>query len=173
MPLREATLKLEARGKAGRHGAIWQIIPTFNWLLEKFEEEASGVNKAHQVNYPDQEAMEDHYKINLNNGWKKLQKYYNKLDDSPVWYAATILNPCTKRYCKKAWKDQPQWLVKCDTAFQKLWGEFKVHVAQEAQKASIPAAPSPSSYIKDRPYVGIDDHINALSNESDEDEDED
>src|SRR5436305_10140182 len=25
-PLREATLKLEARGKAGRNGAIWQII---------------------------------------------------------------------------------------------------------------------------------------------------
>ena len=72
MPLREATLKLEARGKASYHKAIWQIIPIFNWLLGKFEKEVSHVNKAHQVNYPDQEAMENHYKINLNNSWKKL-----------------------------------------------------------------------------------------------------
>ncbi|KAL2351322.1 hypothetical protein BJ546DRAFT_808235, partial [Cryomyces antarcticus] len=37
-PLREATKRLEARGATGRYGAIWEVIPTMNWLLQVFEE---------------------------------------------------------------------------------------------------------------------------------------
>jgi hypothetical protein len=37
-PIREATKLLEARGKSGLHGAIWEVIPTFYWLLKLFEE---------------------------------------------------------------------------------------------------------------------------------------
>ncbi|OLL22978.1 hypothetical protein NEOLI_005448, partial [Neolecta irregularis DAH-3] len=36
--LKEATKKLEARGRAGRHGAIWEVIPIMDWLLRTFEE---------------------------------------------------------------------------------------------------------------------------------------
>ena len=44
------------------------------------------------IDYLDQEALEDYYELALNCGWLKLLKYYNKLDDTPVYYAATILH---------------------------------------------------------------------------------
>jgi len=36
--IREAIKLLEARGKSGLHGAIWEVIPTFDWLLKLFKE---------------------------------------------------------------------------------------------------------------------------------------
>jgi len=38
LPIREATKLLKARGKSGLHGAIWEVIPIFNWLLKLFKE---------------------------------------------------------------------------------------------------------------------------------------
>lgn len=32
-PLKEAILRLEGRGKAGRFGAIYKVIPVFEYLL--------------------------------------------------------------------------------------------------------------------------------------------
>jgi hypothetical protein len=45
------------------------------------------------IDYPDQEALENYYESALNRRWLKLSKYYNKLNDIPVYYAATILHP--------------------------------------------------------------------------------
>jgi len=36
--IREATKMLKARGKSGLHGAIWEVIPILNWLLNLFKE---------------------------------------------------------------------------------------------------------------------------------------
>jgi len=34
---------LEARGKSGLHGAVWEVIPIFNWLMKLFEEKLDRV----------------------------------------------------------------------------------------------------------------------------------
>jgi hypothetical protein len=44
------------------------------------------------IDYPDQEALEDYYKLALNYSWLKLLKYYNKLNNILVYYTATILH---------------------------------------------------------------------------------
>jgi len=36
--IREATKLLKARVKLGLYGAIWEVIPIFNWLLKLFKE---------------------------------------------------------------------------------------------------------------------------------------
>ena len=36
--IREATKMLKARGKSGLYGAIWEVIPTLNWLFKLFKE---------------------------------------------------------------------------------------------------------------------------------------
>jgi len=36
-PIREAMLMVEARGKTGVYGAIWQVILMLDWLLQKFK----------------------------------------------------------------------------------------------------------------------------------------
>ena len=35
----------------------------------------------------------EHFAVNVNLGWAKLDKYYRYLKKSPVYYAATALNP--------------------------------------------------------------------------------
>lgn len=51
-PLKEATSLVEGRGKAGKHGAIWEVIPTFNWLLRVFKEKKDCVAEAIIEDYP-------------------------------------------------------------------------------------------------------------------------
>ncbi|KAI0567933.1 hypothetical protein Alg215_12469, partial [Pyrenophora tritici-repentis] len=36
-PFAEATRLLEGRGRHGRHGAIWEVLVTFEWLLDQLE----------------------------------------------------------------------------------------------------------------------------------------
>jgi hypothetical protein len=36
-PFAQATKLLEGRGKHSRHGAIWEVLITFEWLLDKLE----------------------------------------------------------------------------------------------------------------------------------------
>jgi hypothetical protein len=63
--------------------------------------------------------------MNLRAAWKKAKSYYNKLDDSPVYYAATCLHPYYKYYCENAWENKTGWLRKADEGFQELWRQYK------------------------------------------------
>ncbi|KAG9379901.1 Dimer-Tnp-hAT domain containing protein [Pyrenophora tritici-repentis] len=69
-PLKQATKRLEGRGKADR--------------LQSYEDV---IHDEHT------ESPEDHLAINLRAALVKAREYYNKLDLSPAYYAATILHP--------------------------------------------------------------------------------
>jgi hypothetical protein len=60
-PLKEATKRLEGRGKSGRFSAIYEVIPVFEYLLDGFEEH---VRPFKNVNYKQYNAPEDHLAIN-------------------------------------------------------------------------------------------------------------
>ncbi|KAI2475157.1 hypothetical protein Ptr902_13412 [Pyrenophora tritici-repentis] len=88
-PLKKATKRLEGRSKQGGFGAIAEIIPD---RVKSYED----------VNYnAHDEAPEDHFAINLNTAWAKLNDYYEKLDDTPIYYTATLLHPYYATYCEQ------------------------------------------------------------------------
>ena len=62
----------------------------------------------------------DHLYINLRAAWRKANEYYNKLDDSSIYYAVTCLHPYYKYYYENSWEDKPTWLRKANDGFQKL-----------------------------------------------------
>ncbi|PZD22260.1 hypothetical protein A1F96_11295, partial [Pyrenophora tritici-repentis] len=94
-PLKEATKRLEARGKAGRFGAIYEVIPVFEAVLAVYEQ----LLKNHEsVDYNANSAPEDHLPINLRAAWAKLNAYYTELDESPAHFAATCLHLYYKNY---------------------------------------------------------------------------
>ena len=68
----------------------------------------------------------DHLHINLRAAWNKANEYYNKLDDSAVYYAATCLHLYYKYYCENAWEHKIGWLRKAEDSFQELWREYKL-----------------------------------------------
>ncbi|KAI1569536.1 Dimer-Tnp-hAT domain containing protein [Pyrenophora tritici-repentis] len=118
-PLKSATKRLEGRGKSGRFGAIAEIIPVFEYILSYYEQRVKAY-EAVDYNAHD-EAPEDHLAINLCAVWAKISEYYAKLDDSPAYYAATILHPYYKTYCDTVWSDKPEWLVANNRNFRALW----------------------------------------------------
>ena len=70
-PLKMATTRLEGRGRSGRFGAIYEVIPVFEYLLEQFEERVKGLER---VNYALGDALEDYILINSRAAWLKLKE---------------------------------------------------------------------------------------------------
>ncbi|KAF2194220.1 hypothetical protein K469DRAFT_548714, partial [Zopfia rhizophila CBS 207.26] len=66
------------------------------------------------VDFNEADALEDHLVINVRAEWNKLQKYYKKLDDLPVYYAVTILHLYYKFYCNNSWRKHPEWIESLD-----------------------------------------------------------
>ncbi|KAI0603803.1 hypothetical protein TUN205_11958, partial [Pyrenophora tritici-repentis] len=104
-PLKLATEKLEGRGKAGKYGAIYETIPVFEYVLGALE---ARTRSYEQVDFNPPDAPEDHLFVNLRAAWSKANDYYNKLDRSPAYYAATCLHPYYKYYCENSWVDKPE-----------------------------------------------------------------
>ena len=55
----------------------------------------------------------------------KLNKYFKKLNKTPIYYIVVILHPYTKLFYENAWKDRLNWLKINNTNFQALWAEYK------------------------------------------------
>jgi hypothetical protein len=103
-PLKEATKRLEGRGKSGRFGAIYEVIPVFEAVLSVYEQLLKPYDN---VDHDGADAPEDHLPINLRAAWAKANDYYAKLDDSPAYYAAVCLHPYYKHYCETAGATSP------------------------------------------------------------------
>ncbi|KAK4903890.1 hypothetical protein LTR49_026560 [Elasticomyces elasticus] len=55
----------------------------------------------------DQTTFEHHLSTNINAGWQKLNAYYEKLDDSPIYSTSIVLHPRMKwRWIEKRWSDR-------------------------------------------------------------------
>ncbi|KAI1685866.1 hypothetical protein KJE20_03831 [Pyrenophora tritici-repentis] len=106
--LKAAIKRLEGRGASSAYGAIAKVIPVFKYLLKEYEDRVA-TYKAVDYNAHN-EALEDHLEINLRAARTKLCEYYSKLNDSLVYYAATILYPRYKKLCDVLWADKPAWL---------------------------------------------------------------
>ncbi|KAG9375608.1 hypothetical protein A1F94_013818 [Pyrenophora tritici-repentis] len=131
-PLKYATKRLEGRSKDGKYGAIYEVIPVFEYVLSKLEARAP-----------------DHLNVNLRAAWSKANDYYNKLDDSPAYYAAVCLHPYYKNYCDVAWADKADWLTSANASFQQLWAAYK------PQRARQRYTTAPSSNNIDEAIIAI------------------
>ena len=121
-PLKITTKRLEGRGKhhSSNFGAIYEVLPVFEYLLDQLEKLAEPY--ADVVFDAHEEAPEDHLHINLRNAWVKAEEYYRKLDDSPVYYAATCHNPYYKYYCENSWEHKDGWLRTANAGFKSCGG---------------------------------------------------
>jgi len=70
-----------------------RVLPSIDFILAYFEK-AKGT-------YTDDKKM----KTMVNAGWQKMNKYYNKTDQSPAYATALLLNPSRKwQYINRFWK---------------------------------------------------------------------
>ncbi|KAG9379951.1 Dimer-Tnp-hAT domain containing protein [Pyrenophora tritici-repentis] len=153
-PLKTATERLEGRGKSGGFGSIAEVIPVLEYLLSYYEQRVNSYAAVDYNAHP--EAPEDHLATNLRAAWAKADDYYSKLDDSPAYYAATILHPYYKHYLDKVWSDKPDWIATNNSSFRALWAQYD----------TLPRAVRPLRVISN----DMDEAIDALINPSSSDE---
>jgi hypothetical protein len=74
-PLKLAIKRLEGRGKGGQYGAIYEVIPVYEYILTYYEQRVMTYS---DVNYnATADAPEDHLAINLRAAWAKASDYYS------------------------------------------------------------------------------------------------
>ena len=114
----------------GKFGAIWEVLLTMEWLLKHLEE--SKTQHEHDE--------EPHLRVGCKLGWMKLDEYYARTDDSPVYLAALVLHPAFRwSTVESQWEERPDWLVKGKASVKQLWEEYKdLPVEQE----TIPEQPT-------------------------------
>jgi len=139
-PFRSATLQLQGQ-VGGCTGAIWQVLPVFERLLTHLEDQryihrpvdsqemkSNGWNdrKRKGSSEPEYLATEHHFSTNINLGWQKLDEYYARLDQSPIFCAAVVLHPRQKwRWFEKHWAGHQEWIDQAKVSIEQLWREYK------------------------------------------------
>jgi hypothetical protein len=94
---------------------VWEVIQGFEFLLEVLED-----YKKLASEIPDAE----HFRININLGWEKLNKYYSRLDETPIhrYYTALALHPAFRwGYFENEWKDKAEWVTKAKQMVREVW----------------------------------------------------
>jgi hypothetical protein len=67
------------------------------------------------------------WKASVKTAWKILDKYYELLDECPVYYTATALHPSMRwKYFEVKWKTRPDWISSARQNVKSLWeSEYK------------------------------------------------
>jgi hypothetical protein len=109
-------------GEVRLYGNMWDVAQAFEFLLTELEKWKSTAE-----NHPDPE----HFKININLGWKKLDQYYAKLTETPAYYASVVLHPQYRwNYFEQYWCDKPEWVDEAKAIVRDLWLEYKSRAVQ-------------------------------------------
>ena len=109
-PLKDATLALEGH-IGGRFGAIWRVLPQYKVVLQHFEslikqypvddQIATAEDGSEQLQHL---TAEQHFSLNVKIAWQKMDAYYTKLDNIPLYVAAVVLHPRMKwRWLEEQW----------------------------------------------------------------------
>lgn len=118
----EATIKMlkgdgqirkRKRGWTGSYGNMWDVIQGFEFLLEQLER-----FKDIAKDFPDPE----HFRININLGWQKLNKYYETLSETPMYYIGLALHPAYRwKWFERNWTDRPEWIDEAKKIVLDVW----------------------------------------------------
>lgn len=136
-PLQVATDTLQGHA-GGNFGAIWLVLPTIESLLDILEEKKlkcqAEINSQVALSqlepsYDDKNKFWSHLATSVNRGWIKLDDYYTRLDDTPVYVAAMVLHPFFKwDYCETHWSsksDKGSWTEAAKKSVDRLWQTYR------------------------------------------------
>ncbi|KAM0742703.1 hypothetical protein ACQRIT_002880 [Beauveria bassiana] len=106
--------RCRASGIRETFGSMADVLEAFEFLLSKLEDAKSQIET-----HPEPEQ----FGVNVNLGWMKLDKYYNTLRDTPVYYAAAALHPGLRwTYFDEIWgRHHPEWVEEAKQIVQQLW----------------------------------------------------
>ncbi|OAA53662.1 Ribonuclease H-like protein [Akanthomyces lecanii RCEF 1005] len=134
-PFHDATVANEGIGDS-----ISDVLPTMDYLL-------------HHIEAAKQETTLPHLAAMMETAWAKLADYYELTEDSPVYSAATVLNPSLKwAYMERTWEDKDEWIERAKDRVGQLWRDtYRATNARPPLTASMvehPLEERPNGYKK-------------------------
>ncbi|OBS15003.1 hypothetical protein FPOA_28828 [Fusarium poae] len=132
------------------HGASWEILDAYEFLLDGLET-AKGI----VAGLPEG----DHLVVNVNNAWKKLDSYYAKVGESPLIYAAAVLNPGKRWDAFDGWKALRLSTNKF-TNFKKQRRDVSGQTSASLSPCASPAATEPDEFeLWEHDHAAGDKHV--------------
>ena len=83
--------------------------------------------------------------------WHKIEKYYRLADETPIVYAAVMLNPTSKQqWFKEHWilEEQSDWLRQVTDGVKDLWREFYMPTPMSKPASTIVENDQDNMYIR-------------------------
>lgn len=129
-PFEKTTLRLEGvankAGKEGSYGAVWEVIPAFDYCFEKLKTAALSCSKE----------ADSYYRSGVDSGFLKLREYYTLSDKSRIYRAAVALHPAYRfNYFDTQWTN-PTWISAAKRATRELFDEY-LEAAATAVSTSV------------------------------------
>src|SRR6478735_10351961 len=146
----DCQVRLRKGGAEAQYGMVWQVAIAYEFLLSTLERA-----KTESADRPESSYLF----ACINSAWAKLNKYYTKLDETPIYYAATVLHPGIQwSFLTKAYGEKEEWLFAARQLIQKLWEEdYRDLPAQwEISSSNLPAAVRAREY---NPFDSFQDEL--------------
>lgn len=103
-------------------GSISDVLPTMDYLLHHVE------TATEATALPQLATM-------METAWAKLADYYELTEDSPVYSAATVLNPSVMwAYTENTWECKSKWIKRAKAPVEQLWRDQ----SEATPSASVP-----------------------------------
>jgi hypothetical protein len=138
-----ATLK-ETAGKPS-HGALWEILPVFQFLLTHWEEREK---EAKAGDFNGHEGIQSSITL----AWNATTKWYRKTDQSIAWTAAMVLHPRFKwQWFEENWTAPGEASILKSTRrkFNKLWADEYKSSADISRRSKTPEPPEQVDFLED------------------------
>lgn len=136
LPLWEMTKRIEGNASDGSHGALWEVLPMMDYILEHLE------STAKELQYkPD-----SYFKTAVDFGHLKMRSYYSRTDLTPAYRAAVVLHPALKfEYFEEKWAENKAWIEDCKTTVKAYWVDYmqqrRIAAVAEEQAATSKSTP--------------------------------
>lgn len=131
-PFATATKRIEGNAYTGSHGALWECIPTMDYLFFELKERADEVTA-------EKDLFSDHFRHCLNHSYSKLYHYYNVIDKSRLYAASVALHPCMKySYIEERWP-RTNGREAIDVAKEQVQSLFDEYLAKHRPTSPTPA----------------------------------
>ncbi|KAG6989601.1 hypothetical protein FocnCong_v021165 [Fusarium oxysporum f. sp. conglutinans] len=113
-------IRRRKQGWTGSYGNIWDVVLGYELLLNTLEE-----YKQLAADSPDPE----HFRIGINLAWDKLDEYYRRLDETPIYYTAMALHPAYRwDWFDETWAHKPSWVEKAKEMVADVWLSDYAHL---------------------------------------------
>ena len=140
----EGNTTLKEGGGKPSHGALWEILPVLEKLLQHFE---SLEQQAKRGDFNDNPRIQSLITL----AWGKTKDYYKKTDASIAWMAAVVLHPRFKwAYFDRTWTGNEASFVRAGkTKLKRLWDKTYKDESIALVPERSPSPPLEHDYLQE------------------------